>query len=689
MDDIPVRLIATLAFLACIVSLGACEQIDQRYGPRHVSAPPPLSLPERGYATAPIDTSGAVIVSGGTARPALTRPEFYPARRRLGPVSEISVPTVAEGEGVSLNFVQAGIDEVVDVVLGQLLGVNYIIDPRVQGTVTTRTSRPIAPENLLPVLENILAANGAAIVQSGNLVNIVPIDVARTLPHVVVAPGRSVQPRGFGTYFIPLEHASVVSVQETIVTQISPGSQLVADPARNLLVFTGPEQEARSVEEMANVLDIDLLTGRSFALLPLRTAAPTQIAAELERMIGGGGEPALGGADVLPIERMGAVLVIGTGPAQLRQLADWVARLDRADVGAERQVLVYHVRNGLASGFAEVLNQVFAVSAAAAPPAEVAPGLETGEIGADSFAALDAAAPAAEVRIVADDARNAIVVSGSPEQIAEIGAALRQLDTQPIQVLIEATIAEVLLTDQLEYGLRWAFESGDFSTALFDSRAAFVGPRFPGLNLVLDSADALVVLRALSEVTDVEVISSPQLMVLDNETARLQVGDRVPVTTQQVVSVTDADAPVVNSVAYFDTGVILEVTPRVNAEGMVTLQVVQEVSDAVRTESSDIDSPTIQQRRVESIIAVPNGQTVALGGLIRDRQEAGEGGVPVAKDIPVVGNLFKSRSRRGQRTELLILITPRVMLDANQSRALTTELRNRLPRLRQILPTEL
>ena len=208
---------------------------------------------------------------------------------------------------------------------------------------------------------------------------------------------------------------------------------------------------------------------------------------------------------------------------------------------------------------------------------------------------------------------------------------------------------------------------------------------FPGFNFLVDSGDAQVVLNALSEVTDVNVISSPQLMVLDNQSARLQVGDQVPVATQSAVSTnTDTLDTVVNSIELVDTGVILEVTPRVNASGLVSLDVVQEVSDAISTTTSDIDSPTIQQRRVESTVAVQSGQTVALGGLIRERDEESVLGIPILSDIPILGNLFKTTSQLSNRTELLILITPRVVRDQAEARAVTDELRQRLTTLKSV-----
>jgi general secretion pathway protein D len=195
------------------------------------------------------------------------------------------------------------------------------------------------------------------------------------------------------------------------------------------------------------------------------------------------------------------------------------------------------------------------------------------------------------------------------------------------------------------------------------------------------------VLNALSDITEVNVVSSPQLMVLDHQTALLQVGDQVPIAVQQARSTIDPDAPLVNTVDYRDTGVILRVTPRVNNNGLVILEVEQEVSDVAQTRSSNIDSPTIAQRRVASTVAVQGGETVALGGLIRDNRTRGRAGLPLLSDIPVLGALFSSREITTARTELLVLISPRVVRNPEEARRVTDELRERLTTLKPRMGT--
>jgi len=262
-----------------------------------------------------------------------------------------------------------------------------------------------------------------------------------------------------------------------------------------------------------------------------------------------------------------------------------------------------------------------------------------------------------------------------------IEATLKRLDITPLQVLIEVTIAEVGLTDELSYGLQWFFQSGDSSIAFSTFSDGVVGSVFPGFSYFFSGTDARVALNALTEITDVRVISSPQLMVLDNQTARLQVGDEVPIATQSATSTDDSDARIVNEIQFRDTGVILEVTPRVNASGLIVLDVLQEVSDVIATTTSDIDSPTIQQRVIQTTVAVQSGDTIALGGLIRDREEDSISGIPLLSSIPVLGHLFKKTEKIVRRVELLVLITPRIVRNRREALEVTDELRRRLSTL--------
>jgi general secretion pathway protein D len=722
-----------IGLLLIVIGLGSCE-----------SKTTPADAPVSSLGTATKDRAGEAptpITTGlersAKSAPVLAEPEIYHGKSTPAPKSSSGPKfAISDGGDVTLNFVNADVREAIDTILGDILGVTYVVDPRVTGTVTMRTTKPIPQSSLIPTLENVLASAGAALVPSDGGYKVQPIDVAATgLP-----PASDGTTGAFGIHVLPLHFVTAANLQETLQPLVPPGRVLRVDPVRNLLIFSGTGNEATELQSLVDIFDVDWMAGRSFGLFPVEYASPRVLAQELSQLFGPvqgaaaapGGPTSTGGAvRFLPIDRLRAVLAIAGDASLIDEAKAWVERLDRGQEGDGRRVYVYRVQNGRAADLGRVLGQLFPATVTPVgregPRAALAPGLTPAEAGfgatpnpnqpqepASPDSALGDGANAGVVgtgdgpqdytgtdlalslpgveqqrrtgiQIVPDVRNNALVVSATPEEYRQIEGALQQLDVTPLQVLIEATIAEVTLTDQLRYGLEWFFHTGDSNFTFSSLATGAVAPAFPGFSYALSSANAQVVLNALSQITDVKVISSPQLMVLNNETARLQVGDQVPIATQEVQSVTDSNAPIVNSIEYRDTGVILNVSPRVNSGGLVVLDIVQEVSDVVQTTTSDLNSPTIQQRRVKSTVAVQSGESVALGGLIRDANSKGVTGLPLLSEIPVVGNLFKTTDNTQRRTELLILLTPRVVTNLKDAREITEELRSRV---RALAPLE-
>ncbi len=277
---------------------------------------------------------------------------------------------------------------------------------------------------------------------------------------------------------------------------------------------------------------------------------------------------------------------------------------------------------------------------------------------------------------------NALLIYATPQEFKMIDAMLTKLDILPLQVEIDAVIAEVDLTDQLQYGVQFFFKSGGLSGILSQNSSTSTGlplsASFPGFVLEKTAGAVQYTLSALQSVTNVRILSSPQITVLDNETATISVGDQVPYLTQTasiLSGATATGAPIVNSIAYENTGVILQVIPRVNSGGLVTLDIAQEVSQPVTTTTSSISSPTFADRSVKSRVVVHDGQTIGLAGLISDNDSRINGGVPFIKNIPVIGSVFSNQDNNRVRTELLVLLTPHVDYDQRRVQELTDDLR--------------
>jgi general secretion pathway protein D len=640
------------------------------------------------------------------------RPQIFPGSGRFvqspraAGLGRGGLAETTEGE-ITLNFADTEIREVARIILGETLGLNYTVDPAVQGTVTLRTNRAIPRDALLPTLETLLDDKGYGLFEEDGLYQVLALggEGGGNVNSVALAPALRAN---YGTEVFPLRHAAAAQMQKVVTPLLGDGAQMTLDEPRNILIVTGSGPQRQAVAEMVAMFDTDWMAGMSFALLPVASANPALIIQELEAIFGlDEVGPQTGLIRFVPIERLGIILAIARRSEDLEQVRQWVERLDRGTAENGRRLYVYYAQHTRVEEVVPILQNVFQQSADSAgtqrssTSGPLATGLEPVRIESPGTAPSDtpattsaatglsrqaAAGSGAEsdritergIHITADEVNNAVFILATPRDYRLVEAALESIDLVPLQVLIEATIAEVTLNDELRYGVQWFLESGDSSFTLSAVDAATPAQVFPGFSYLLNASNARVVLNALASVTDVNVVSSPQLMVLDNRSATLQVGDQVPVATQSAVTVNDPAAPIVNEIEFRDTGVILTVTPRVNAGGTVNMDIEQEVSDVVETTTSGIDSPTIRQRRISSTVAIQSGQTIALGGLIRDGVTSNQSGVPLLSDIPLLGNLFKNTTNTKNRTELLILITPVVIRDDREALALTEQLRRRL-----------
>ncbi|MGH8580932.1 MAG: type II secretion system secretin GspD [Gammaproteobacteria bacterium] len=622
-------------------------------------------------------------------------------------------PPSRQGE-YTLNFEDADLHEVVKVILGDLLQENYVIDPAVTGTVNIQSSHPLSREDLIPILESLLKINDAVLVESGGLFKIIPAENAfreSLPPSVGQRPGGS--PLGFRTQVVPLRYIGVDEVQkllEPFLTEVL----IQADKRRNLLILAGPQRLLDNMIETIEVFDVDWLKGMSLGLIPLEYADAKTVVTELDAVFGGEDESTLGGmARFIPIERLNSVLIVTSQAKYLDEISGWMGRLDRSDGKAGQRLHVYYVQNGKASDLAATLNGVFGTgpSQGAFPGAEVAPGLEPATIESEEpqeegqrrgaaeqqpVSASELTLPSGStVRIIPDVVNNALVVFSSAADYQMIESALKKLDIIPLQVLIEASIIEVTLTDNLRYGVEWFFRNkigGEaVGTGFLDlGPAAGLGAVFPGFSyLITTGSEVRAALNMLEEETDLKVLSSPSLMVLDNNTASINVGDQVPVRTGLQQAVTDVTAPLLSSgIEYRDTGVILEVTPRVNASGLVSMDLSQEVTDLGPVDPNL--GPTFFKREVKSAVAVQSGDTIVLGGLIDESDRKTNSGIPGLSRLPVIGGLFGTRTNNVTRQELLVVITPRAVRNQQESLRVTEEFKRKLERIvppRADLPT--
>jgi len=657
--------------------------------------------------------------------------------------------TAGEEGDVMLNFADTDIKEVIRQILGDILHVNYVVDPAVAGTVTLETHQPVPKAQLMGTLETLLNQNGATLTQNNGIYRVVPSAVALTEPSMAGDVS-------FGSTVEVLHYTSAKDLAKVLQPFVGDSARVIADPNRNALLVTGEPNARAAIINMIHAFDIDVLANQSYALFPVTSDDPGKVATDMQKAMQTEGEGALAGVvKIIPMERVNAILVVSAQRRFIEDARRLFQLVDKARRSTARTWHVYYIQNGDAGDLANMLQRAFNPKEAQQEKAaggSTAPGRKEAKIsdsnqsgfnnsnnqggigggspggssgfgspgggtmggtpssGGTSGGSSDSqgsgtggnedlpmpveeteslSAPTEEntntIRIIPNSKNNAILFYATAEEANTIEGMLHKIDIVPLQVRIDATIAEVTLNDNLKYGTQFYFKnlgtgiSGLLTQASSLTKATTAPGTLPGFQFGYSSTTASATLSALSQVTNVRVLSSPQLLVQDNQMARLQVGDNVPYLTQSAQSTITNTADIINSVSYQETGVILQVVPHVNSGGLVNLDLSQEVSAVATTPpSSGIDSPTFSERKVRSHVVVQDGQTIGLAGLISDDVSRSNGGIPYLKDIPILGSLFGVQSNTRQRTELLILITPHVLQDQRDARSLTQDMREKL-----------
>lgn len=642
------------------------------------------------------------------------------------PAPEGEAVTIRRGD-ISLNFPESDVRTVAKAVLGDLLGLPYRVAPGITSAVTVVTPGPIARGSVLLFLEDALRSSDLALVEQNGSYEITTFSEAR-------ASGAGDGERdaaGFSSEVIQLEFVSAQEMQR-LLDPVLPGVITSADSAGNRVTIAGTSGQRASMRDLLRQFDVNWLRGMSFALYIPRRTDSRLIVPELEKLLNAPDSPTRDLVRLVSMERLNGILAISRQQQYLDDVASFIEILDREGQNNEPRLFVYRVQNGRSRDLARTLNVAFGngggdgggdasgnngdLQFAQSPDgngrADESRGNRGGNGGGGSFgggfdnggggfgggsgqqsvpAPNDGGGSAAtrpsgiNANISSDDNNNAIVVFGTPREYAIIEDALRKLDVLPSQVLIEAAITEVGLNNELRYGLQWNFTSGSENATLTDAAGSLALIRnTPGFSFAFSPSSTINgVLNTLENKTNVNVVSAPKLLVLNNQTAVLQVGDEVPIATQNSTSNIDANAPTINSIEYRNTGVILKITPRVNANGIVMLDVSQEVSDVNDNVASvnGINSPTISTRRISSSVAVKDGEVLALGGLIRNTRSKGRAGIPFLSQIPVIGGLFGRQTNDEQRTELIVLLKPRVLRTVDDGKAVTEELRAKIQTL--------
>jgi general secretion pathway protein D len=714
---------AFLGLLCLVALLGGCESPRQPVYPALPATARELAATPRLNESLPIPSTAAPAILYGA------QPREQPRAARTGTGA------------FTLDFADADIREVVAQILGGLLHASYTIDPAVHGSVTLHAAEPVPARQLLPALQMLLANAGAVLASSDGLYRIVPAasagaagsavvplryvsadELAKVLQPVAGTNAKVVAEPGTNALLVTADPQQIQAVRDLVesfdtdalsnqsyaLLPVTSGSahdfaeamqgafrgrsgaslsgvvRVVPLPRLNVVLIVSPqpryidaarqiyslvERERRRTVRGWHVYYLQNSNANDIAYTLQSAFTPNNITVQPDNPHGGSGSSHTGFTSGAGGTRPGGIgggsaSGIGAGAGG----GAGAGTFGSGTIGGN---------NPTAPAGASATGQPASEPPAGASASPLLGGLDqsAGDQNADTM------------RILPNPQNNAILILGTPEEEETVLGMLRKIDIVPMQVRIDATIAEVTLNDNLQYGTQFFFKSGGINGILNNAAATVttpaatvLGTSFPGFLLGgSGNGGAPIAISALQAVTTVNVLSSPQLTVVDNQTARLQVGALVPYLTASSQSTIAANAPVINSIAYQPTGVILEITPRVNSGGQITLDVSQEVSDVdTATTTSGIASPTFDERSVTSRVVVQDGQTVGMAGLIRDTVSRGNQGIPWLKDVPVLGALAGTQNNTRTRTELLVLITPHIIHSQTDMRALTEDMREGL-----------
>ena len=621
-----------------------------------------------------------------------------------------AAPPGEDGE-YTLNFEGQGIQEVVQAILGQLFQENYTIAPGVSGEVTFATARPLTRDQIMPVLEMLLRWNGATLIWREGRYHVLPINEA-VRGNLVPRFDSDRQGIGYEVMVVPLTYIAPSQMAEILEPYAREDGVFRADNARSLLFLAGTRFELRNYLQIIETFDVDWLEGMSVGMFSLNRIEVGELLPELEAVFGEGGETPLAGMfRFLPLDRLNAIMVITPNEHYLDEAETWIRRLDRSSPEAGSRLYVYRVKNLEADVLAGYLGDIFGTGGARpsrerAERGALAPGMEPASVSSvgefqrsrseegrsnnDERRATEGGLALGnndDVRVTAVKETNSLMIHASPSQYDAILSAIQRLDEEPLQVLVEAQVLIVTLTDQLRYGVSWFLANrgpdaggpeipGDFAPSR-DQNTLIFGAGTDALGSItrrgVDRTFVAATIEALETVSNVRTISSPSLMVRNNSSATINVGSQLPVQSTRFVGGTVGETgSTIGNVQFINTGVTLDVTPRVNPGGLVYLDIRQEVSSPGPPGVGD--NPSIDTRSIQTDVAIQSGQTIMLGGLIQDDETESRSGVPGIQRVPGLGALFRSSRNEMTRTETLVLITPSVIESTDRLRDVSDEM---------------
>ena len=612
--------------------------------------------------------------------------------------------------GVTLKFDNADVYEVVQAVLGDILHLNYLVDPAISGKITLNTNGVVSSADVYSILESVLQLNSLSIIRDNKLYKIVRDPTAAKDSISFEAAGEN-SPM---IEIIPMKFVQASALLNVLKNFIGPQAGIVNDTTNRYLIIADRAANIAKLKEMIKTLDVDYLQKVRIRVIPILKGDAVEMAKEMDQLFKTSGMfnwPGTDGNKVffMPVIRMNSLLVAGANDAVLDTAEMWIKKLDdepKDGVGAG--IHVHPIVNSNALHVGNILRQIYGGS----PITSASPASQTivrGNVPAAAPAASAAAISAGlsgSVQIIPDESTNTLVIKANQQDYLQIKKIIERIDTIPRQVLIQVMVAEVTLSDKLQYGIEWWLKSQPFSyngkswpgtasltsgmTPLVAGTNPLTTPPAAGFNYGIFSAGDLVgLMNLLATNTDVTVLSAPHVLASDGKTAKIEVGNEVPIITQTLSTPTTAATGTLttsNSVQYKPTGIILEVKPNINQSGLVTLHISQEVSgQGASVEAGGSKYPSFTKRKIETDVTLEEGRTLMVAGLIQDNGNKTSNGLPGLKDVPLFGAIFGAKSDSRDKTELMITITPYIVRNRSEGDRLTGAFEESVQKIKQMV----
>ncbi|MFP4533084.1 MAG: type II secretion system secretin GspD [Desulfobacterales bacterium] len=619
-------------------------------------------------------------------------------------------PEAEASEKIVLNFDSADLVEVIKTI-AELLDINYLLDTDVSGSVTIHTSGELDQADLFPVFYQILEVNGLTAVKKGSLYRIVPIKDAGRLPIAAeLGDGRSTDAAGgqMMIQLVQLDSIAASEITKVLEPFVSSNGTMITLENANVLMIVDQAENMDKILRMVDTFDTDIFDEVSYRFFPLDHADAESLSKIMDQMLKSYGQTIEGRTNLIPITRLNALLVISPRQKVLDEVDRFVKQYDVPSTSTESGIFVYSVQNGRADEITGILKEVFTgrtskeerarqqtyrnplareaqaekqeAEADSASSEKESDGDDSSASASDSGGAdvtIGSGSLHGEVKITADEVRNNLIVEATPADYQVIKNLLKEIDELPRQVLIEVTIAEVTLDKSTELGVEWSYLKGEenLSTSLLEADLGDSGLRY-----TIGKADRwTATMKALASKNMVNILSSPSIVASNSESAQIDISTEIPVASSQY-EYTSGENPVVSTdIEYRDTGVMLNVTPHINKNGIVSMEIAQEVSEQAQSvQVGNLNYPSFFKRSADTILTVASGQAIVIGGLIRENRSDGSSGAPWFINLPLIKYLFGRTSESYEKTELVILISPHVITSLDDVDAVTHEFRNKM-----------